>query len=82
MAERTAKTDAPVSPLAATLPKEPPEPRLQQTPGAALVRMHENEKVALESYGWVDKNSGVVHIPIDRAMDLVLEKGLPARKSR
>ncbi len=27
---------------------------------------------ALTTYGWVDKNKGVAHIPIDRAMELTL----------
>ena len=33
----------------------------------------------LNSYGWVDPKAGVVRIPIDRAMDLLLQKGLPVR---
>jgi hypothetical protein len=39
---------------------------------------------ALSSYGWVDRQAGIVHIPIDRAIELTLEKGLPtaAPKSR
>ena len=36
----------------------------------------------LDSYGWVDKNAGVVRIPIDEAMKLTLERGLPARPGR
>lgn len=31
----------------------------------------------LNSYGWVDEQSGVAHIPIERAMDLIVERGLP-----
>ena len=31
----------------------------------------------VNSYGWVNKQSGVVRIPVDRAMDLVLQRGLP-----
>jgi len=31
----------------------------------------------LNSYGWVDEQAGVAHIPIDRAMDLIVERGLP-----
>ncbi len=34
---------------------------------------------SLTSYGWLDKGNGVVHIPIERAMALTLERGLPAR---
>ena len=33
----------------------------------------------LNSYGWIDKSHGVVRIPIERAMDLLLLKGLPVR---
>jgi hypothetical protein len=33
----------------------------------------------LNSYGWVDRSNGIVHIPIDRAMDLILQNGLPTR---
>jgi hypothetical protein len=31
----------------------------------------------LNSYGWVDQQAGVAHIPITRAMDLIVERGLP-----
>lgn len=33
----------------------------------------------LHSYGWVDQQAGVVHIPIERAMELLAERGLPVR---
>jgi hypothetical protein len=32
----------------------------------------------VDSYGWVDQNTGVAHIPVERAMDIVAEKGLPS----
>jgi len=35
----------------------------------------------LNSYGWIDKQAGVAHIPIDRAMDLIVERGLPVRSA-
>jgi hypothetical protein len=35
-----------------------------------------NEEQRLNSYGWVDEKAGVVHIPIDRAMELLAQKGL------
>ena len=31
----------------------------------------------LNSYGWVNKEKGVAHIPIERAMELVAQRGLP-----
>jgi hypothetical protein len=33
----------------------------------------------LEGYGWVDREAGVVRVPIERAMELLLERGLPTR---
>lgn len=36
-----------------------------------------NQENQLNSYGWVDENAGVARIPIDRAMDLLVQKGLP-----
>jgi hypothetical protein len=58
----------------------PPEPRLQTNPREDLRRFRAKEYELLTSYGWVDKNAGVVRIPIDDAMKLVLERGLPARQ--
>ncbi|HZL12632.1 MAG TPA: hypothetical protein VFC85_00675 [Verrucomicrobiae bacterium] len=37
----------------------------------------QNEK--LNSYGWMDRSNGIVRIPIARAMDLILQRGLPTR---
>jgi len=31
----------------------------------------------LNSYGWVDQQAGLAHIPIERAMDLIAQRGLP-----
>jgi hypothetical protein len=59
--------------------REPPEPRLQTDPRQDLADMRAKEDEQLQSYGWVDKNAGVVRIPIDAAMKLTLERGLPAR---
>lgn len=59
--------------------REPPEPRLQTDPRQDLADLRAKEDGQLGSYGWVDKNAGVVRIPIDEAMKLTLERGLPAR---
>jgi len=34
----------------------------------------------LESYAWVDKNAGIVRIPIEEAIRLTLQRGLPTRQ--
>ena len=58
----------------------PPEPRLQTNPREDLHDLRVKEEELLKSYGWVDKNAGVVRIPIDDAIRLTLERGLPARQ--
>ena len=58
---------------------EPPEPRLQTDPRQDLADMRAKEDDVLGSYGWVDRNAGIVRIPVDAAMKLTLERGLPAR---
>ena len=63
--------------IPATRTAEFPPPRLEVRPGASLARLRAAEDVDLNSYGWVDRNAGTVRIPIDRAMQLVLERGLP-----
>lgn len=68
-------------PLAATQGhREPPEPRLQTDPRQDLADLRAKEDEVLGSYGWVDKNAGVVRIPIDAAVKLTLERGLPSRQ--
>lgn len=57
----------------------PPQPRLQPHPSTDLKRYCEIEQQQLSTYGWVDEQNGLVRIPVDRAMDIVLQKGLPAR---
>ncbi len=54
-----------------------PQPRLEVIPGADLRTLHAAEQTDLNSYGWIDRARGTVRIPIDRAMQLILERGLP-----
>ncbi|MGH9803735.1 MAG: hypothetical protein ACRD4D_01085 [Candidatus Acidiferrales bacterium] len=77
--KRFEATDQPPSPLAATLPAQPPEPRLQVQPAVDLNKVRAQEEAALNSYAWIDAQSGLVRIPIDRAIELVAQRGLPAR---
>src|SRR4051812_49226807 len=55
----------------------PPEPRLQVAAKADLDGLHAAENERLERYGWVDRDRSVVRIPIERAMKLLSERGLP-----
>ena len=57
----------------------PPEPRLQVAAPKDLEQYKAAQDQILNNYGWVDQKAGVVRIPIDRAMDILLQKGLPVR---
>ena len=34
-------------------------------------------RLSLASYGWTDRNAGIAHIPVDRAMAILAERGWP-----
>jgi hypothetical protein len=57
----------------------PPPPRLQTEPRTDLHTYCAKQMKELGTYGWADQPNGVVRIPIDRAIDLTLQQGLPAR---
>lgn len=57
----------------------PPEPRLQIEGTVQIQELREKEDHVLNSYAWVDQKSGAVRVPIDKAMDLLLQRGLPVR---
>lgn len=78
MEQSAKRRDVPRSPLATG--QEPPAPRLQSKPSASLADFRRREERELGSYRWIDKQQGVVQIPVDRAMKLLVERGLPEPK--
>jgi hypothetical protein len=58
----------------------PPSPRIEEYPARELEDLHAREQRILSTYGWTDKAAGIVRIPIDRAMELQLERGFPVRR--
>lgn len=68
-----------VTPLAAPAGQLPPEPRLQTTPWQDLKQFRADEMKQIHGYGWVDQRAGVGHVPIERAKELLLQRGLPSR---
>ena len=56
-----------------------PEPQLELNERTELNGERLREENTLNTYGYVDKNAGIVRIPIDRAMELLAQKGLPVR---
>jgi hypothetical protein len=78
--EAAANKAAQKYPLAASVPhRQPPAPNLQTQPFKDIYMLRLGETEKLTSYGWVDKDGGIARIPIDRAMELMLERGFPAR---
>jgi len=74
-------TTAPPNPMAETgVQQFPPEPRVEEHPAVEIQQLHAKEDSLLSTYGWTDKEAGVVRIPIDRAIDLELQRGFPVRK--
>ena len=71
------------TPEPATLVKVPPVewvgPGLLVNAPVQLREMREREDQILNSSGWIDRSLGVVRIPIDRAMDLIVQRGLPEK---
>lgn len=57
-------------------------PALQISPARDLAALRAEEDKRLESYSWVDRGQGVVAIPIERAMKLLVERGVEASETR
>jgi len=77
---RESALKAPRHPLAAGVDRPlPPTPRLQTYPFDDVKVFRQEEARLLEHYQWIDRNAGTVRIPIDRAMDLLVDRGLPHR---
>jgi len=63
------------SPLAIT--EEPPAPVLQAVPSLELGEYRRQQRKLLDEYQWIDKQQQIVRIPIDKAAQLIAERGLP-----
>jgi hypothetical protein len=59
----------------------PPAPRIQPDPGADMRNYYQSQQNLLNSYAWIDRQNGIVRLPIDRAMELLLQRGLPTRST-
>ncbi len=81
----------PVNPLVTNVPTDTrhiapgypqsvfPNPKLEENERGQLNGILLQEEDALYSYGWIDEKAGTVRIPIERAMDLIAQRGLPVR---
>jgi hypothetical protein len=81
----------PVNPLVTNVPTDTrhiapgypqsvfPNPKLEEDERGQLNGIRQQEDETLYSYGWIDEKAGTVRIPIDRAMELTVQRGLPVR---
>jgi hypothetical protein len=91
---RTQAEQAPVSPLVTNAPEDTrhlstdyreylkqnfPSPQLEIDERTQLNSIITAQEVQLSTYDYIDKNVGTVRIPIDRAMELIAQRGLPVR---
>jgi hypothetical protein len=92
--KRSEAQQAPVSPLVTNAPADTrklsadykdylkqnfPTPQLEIDERGQLDQIRMDEEQTLSSYDWVDQKAGTVRIPIDRAIDLIAQRGLPVR---
>ena len=55
-----------------------PSPRVQTDDGNEdTAELHQREDLLLNYYSWSDRSKGKVRIPIERAMELIAQRGLP-----
>jgi hypothetical protein len=89
--KRSEAQQAPVNPLVTSAPADTrhipdkyeekafPDPRLEKDERGQLNDIRIKEEQTLSTYDYIDKNAGTVRIPIERAMDLIAQRGLPHR---
>jgi hypothetical protein len=92
--KRSQAEQKPVSPLVSNAPVDTrqlsvpypeylkqnfPNPQLEIDERTQLNQIRLNEEETLASYGYIDQKAGIVRIPIERAMDLIAQRGLPVR---
>ena len=92
--KRSNAEQTPVSPLVSNAPADTrklsadykdylkqnfPAPQLEIDERGQLDKIRIDEAQTLSTYDWVDQKAGTVRIPIDRAMDLIAQRGLPVR---
>jgi hypothetical protein len=56
-----------------------PQPRLENNERLEINDFRLQEEQNLNSYGWIDQKAGIARIPIERAMQLLAQRGLPTR---
>lgn len=55
-------------------------PELQNAPLDDLAQYERDKRAQLDGYRWIDRNAGIVHIPIEQAMRVSAARGEAARR--
>jgi len=81
LAKHRASVSAPPLPMEAHGNPLPPEPRIQQSPVRDLEGQRVYENSVLNKYWWVDRQKGLVGMPIERAMQMLVQRGIPPQSA-
>ncbi len=76
-ARSVARDPEPLPVAEANSPRPRPRAALQADPAADMTKFAREEEAAVSSYAWVDRANGVAQIPVERALEIVAERGLP-----
>jgi hypothetical protein len=91
--KRSEARQTPVNPLVTNAPADTrhipdkyeerafPNPLLEKDEFTKINESRVKEDQTLASYDYIDKSAGTIRIPIDRAMDLIVQRGLPVQKA-
>ena len=77
-----AKHDVPLTPIEKASPQQPPpEPRLQKDPNEDMRAMRQDEDYKLSHAGWVNRQQGIVRLPVDVALEVIVSRGVAATQT-
>ena len=76
---KRAKTQVP--PLFTDQQGQFPPPNTPVAPREELARHRDRERAVFTTYGWTDRDKGLARVPIDRALEILAERGLPKVKN-
>lgn len=74
----TRKDPAPPALAEAREAHVPPAPNLQPNPTLDLATFRAAEDAELKTWAWVDREKAVARVPVERALEIVASRGLPA----
>ncbi len=77
----SSRVSPPPLPIETSGQSVPPEPRLQPSPQNDLHWFRAREDETLTHYHWVNQAQGVVSLPIERAIEIVAQRGIPPQKA-